>query len=64
MRGLRIAAPAQLCLSWEEELAEERWEQLPETTRAAALSLLARLIAKGVLAEDCGDGAGDGAGDG
>lgn len=64
MRGLRIAAPTQLCLSWEEELAEGHWEQLPEPTRAAALSLLARLIAKGVLAEDSGDGTGDGAGDG
>jgi hypothetical protein len=56
LRGLRIAAPIQLCLTWEEEPAAGGWEQLPESTRAAVLSLLARLIAKGVLAEDGGDG--------
>lgn len=56
MRGLRITTPAQLCLTWEEDTAIEGWEQLPETTRAAVLSLLARLIAKEVLAEDGGDG--------
>jgi hypothetical protein len=56
LRGLRVAAPTQLCLTWEEEAAAGCWEQLPDTTRAAVLSLLARLIAKGVLAEDGSDG--------
>ncbi len=56
MRGLRIAAPTQLCLTWEQERVGGQWEQLPEATRAAVLSLLARLIARGVVAEDGGDG--------
>jgi hypothetical protein len=56
LRGLRIAAPAQLWLPWEQECVGGRWEQLPEATRARVLSLLARMIAKGVLAEDGRDG--------
>jgi hypothetical protein len=57
LRGLRIAEPTQLCLTWDdEECAGGRWEQLPEATRAAVLVLLARLIARGVLTEDGADG--------
>ena len=33
-----------------------RWEQLPERTRAQVLTLLARMIARGVLVEDGTDG--------
>lgn len=57
MRGLRIAPPTQLGLAWEDERFGAEWGALPEATRAAVLSLLARLIAKGVLVEeDGGDG--------
>jgi hypothetical protein len=58
LRALRIAAPAQLTLSYGAERVDGRWEGLPEPTRAALLALLARLIAKGVLAdgEEDGDG--------
>ena len=56
MREIRVAAPAQLRLRWEQECVGGRWEQLPEATRARVLSLLARMIAKGVLAEDGRDG--------
>ena len=56
MRGLRIAAATQLRLPWEPECVGGRWEQLPERTRAQVLTLLARMIAKGVLAEDGNDG--------
>lgn len=56
MPGLRVAAPRQLCLGWEEECVGGQWEVLPEATRAAVLSLLARLIARGVLAGDGDDG--------
>jgi len=43
----------------------DRWWDLPETTRAQVLSLLAGLIARGVLVEtpaEHDDGAGDGDG--
>jgi hypothetical protein len=56
LRGLRISTSTQLCLAWEEERVGGQWEQLPEATRAAVLALLARLIARDVLAEDGGDG--------
>jgi hypothetical protein len=57
LRGLRIAPPTQLGLAWDDERVGVAWDALPEATRAAVLSLLARLIAKGVLAEeDGGDG--------
>lgn len=52
MRTLRIAAPTQLALLRPSEPGAKRWETLPEPTRVAVLSLLARLIAKGVLAGD------------
>ena len=56
MRGVRIAAAVQLRLPWEQERVAGSWEQLPEPTRAHVLSLLARMIARGVLVEDGGDG--------
>ncbi|MDT5256174.1 MAG: hypothetical protein QOD10_1254 [Mycobacterium sp.] len=56
MRGVRIAAAVQLRLPWEQECVAGSWEQLPEPTRAQVLSLLARMIARGVLAEDGSDG--------
>ena len=55
MRGLRIAAATQLLLPWEQGCVAG-WEQLPERTRAQVLTLLARMIARGVLAEDGTDG--------
>jgi hypothetical protein len=42
----------------------ERWWSLPESTRGEVLTLLARLIARGVLIapDTAGDGSGDGDG--
>jgi hypothetical protein len=65
VRGLRIAEATQLLLPWEQGCAAGRWEQgcvagrweqLPERTRAQVLTLLARMIARGVLVEDGTDG--------
>ena len=56
MRGVRIAAAVQLRLPWEQECVGGRWEQLPEPIRAQVLTLLARMIARGVLVEDGSDG--------
>ncbi|MDZ4267614.1 MAG: hypothetical protein U1D00_18310 [Mycobacterium sp.] len=56
MREIRIAAAVQLRLPWEQECVAGSWEQVPEPTRAQVLSLLARMIARGVLAEDGSDG--------
>jgi hypothetical protein len=42
----------QLALVPDDEKVDSRWEELPEPTRAAVLSLLARLIAKGVVPAD------------
>ncbi|MGB3233887.1 MAG: hypothetical protein WBB57_24965 [Mycobacterium sp.] len=55
MREIRIAAAVQLRLPWEQECVAGSWEQVPEPTRAQVLSL-ARMIARGVLAEDGSDG--------
>lgn len=56
MRRLRIAAHAQLGLNLrvaaEEAEPDEVWDSLPEPTQAQLLSLLARLVARGVVAED------------
>ena len=46
----------QLLLPWEQGCVGGRWEQLPERTRAQVLTLLARMIARGVLVEDGTDG--------
>ena len=56
MRGLRIASATQLLLPWEQGCVGGRWELLPERTRAQVLTLLARMIARGVLVEDGSDG--------
>lgn len=53
---LRIAAATQLLLPWEQGCVAGKWEQLPERTRAQVLTLLARMIARGVLVEDGTDG--------
>lgn len=57
MRGLRIAAPARQLTLYGSNTAEG-WDQLPERARVEVLSLLARLIARGVFEEDqeAGDG--------
>jgi hypothetical protein len=54
LRRLRIAAPFQLPLGWPEvtATAAPRWWSLPETAQAAVLSLLARMIAAGVVDEE------------
>ena len=50
MRTLRIARPAQLALAGgSPALHREVWAGLPETARRQALTLLARMIARGVL---------------
>lgn len=57
MRRIRISQPRQLCLPWEgSRRGGSEWELLPEATRAAALSLLARLIARSVVVEGDRDG--------
>ncbi|MGH9028675.1 MAG: hypothetical protein ACRDV4_03565 [Acidimicrobiales bacterium] len=56
MRRLRIAAPAQLSLHLrvadDEPELDDLWENLPEPTQAELLSLIARLIARGVVFEE------------
>lgn len=58
MRKVRIAAPAQLALVMPEAAATplDRWRSLPERSQATVLSLLARMIADGVLDEEEVDG--------
>ena len=57
MRTLRVAAPCQLSLGLADlPVSTCRWQSLPEEIRCQVLGLLARLIAKGVLADpDSGD---------
>ena len=54
MRKLRIAAHVQLPLDLQGPLPNpsQRWWLLPESARQQALVLLARLIARGVVAEE------------
>lgn len=55
MRRLRIAAPLQLSLtlsSSEVPHGPQVWALLPDAARQQVLVLLARLIARGVIAED------------
>ena len=54
MRKLRIAAHVQLPLDLQGPLPNpsQRWWLLPEPARQQALVLLARLIARGVVAEE------------
>lgn len=52
MRALRVAAPCQMSLQLVSDGgAPERWNGLPEDVRRQVLTLLARLIARGVVAE-------------
>ena len=52
MRPLRVAAPCQLSLGLLDlPVSASRWQSLPEEIRHQVLGLLARLIAKGALAD-------------
>jgi hypothetical protein len=54
MRALRIASPVQLTLLVDDRRADPVaiWYGLPETTRQAALTLLARLIRASSVEEE------------
>ena len=55
MRTLRVAAPCQLSLGLLDlPVSASRWQSLPEEIRHQVLCLLARLIAKGALADPDG----------
>ena len=50
---MRVAVPRQLALGLVDlPVPVCRWQALPEETRTQVLGLLARLIARGALAED------------
>jgi len=50
---MRVAVPRQLALGLGDlPVPASRWQALPEQTRTQVLGLLARLIARGALAED------------
>jgi len=52
LRRFKIAAPVQLPLALPEVMGPgERWYSLPTPAQSAALSLLARMIAAGVIEE-------------
>jgi hypothetical protein len=53
LRRLRLAAPTQLALVMPElaSTAAERWSALPDDAQMAVMSLLARMIANGVVEE-------------
>ena len=52
MRVLSVAGPCQLSLGLSDlPVAGCRWQALPEENRGQVLALLARLIAKGALAD-------------
>ena len=52
MRPLRIAAPCQLSLGLLDlPVSASLWQSLPEEIRHQVLGLLARMIAKGALAD-------------
>lgn len=59
MRRLRIAAPIQLALVMPElaSTPAERWFALPDDAQTAVMSLLARMIANGVVEEEVADAA-------
>jgi hypothetical protein len=57
---MRVAVPRQLALGLGNlPVPVCRWQALPEETRTQVLALLARLIARGALAEDPHPGAGE-----
>lgn len=52
MRVLRVAGPCQLSLVLSDlPVSASRWQTLPEKNRGQVLALLARMIAKGALAD-------------
>ena len=52
MRALRVAAPCQLSLGLLDlPVSTSLWQSLPEEIRHQVLGLLARMIAKGALAD-------------
>jgi hypothetical protein len=52
LRSLRVAAPCQLSLGLLDlPVSAGLWQSLPEEIRYQVLTLLARLIAKGALAD-------------
>lgn len=56
MRAMRVAAGCQLSLpDGQAGRPADRWEQLPEETRVQVLVLLARLIARGIMADAAGE---------
>lgn len=57
MRALRVAPAQQLPLRLGEDdtVPQWWWSELPERTRVEVLRLLARMIARGVLADDASD---------
>ncbi len=52
MRALRIAPARQLALFGDRAAPGGGWDGLPEQARAEVLVLLARIIARGILAGD------------
>ena len=57
---MRVAVPRQLAFGLADlPVPVCRWQALPEETRTQVLALLARLIARGALAEDPHPGAGE-----
>jgi hypothetical protein len=53
LRALRVATPCQMSLQLvSDHDAPLRWHGLPDDVRRQVLTLLARLIARGVVAED------------
>jgi hypothetical protein len=52
LRALRVSRPVQLALPVAGESPEQFWWRLPAEARATVLTLLARLIARGVLVDD------------
>ena len=57
MRRLRLAAPTQLALVIPglAQSPQQRWSSLPDATQAAVLSLLARMISRGVIVDEEGE---------
>jgi hypothetical protein len=52
LRALRVTAPCQLSLGLVDlPVSADLWQSLPEEIRCQVLGLLARLIAKGALAD-------------
>ena len=57
---MRVAPPCQLALPiGDQVLPADRWDTLPEARRAEVLTLLGRLIARGVLADQIAGRAGE-----